>query len=133
MFVKKLIMVAVAGATLVGPVTAQDVRFIAFEDLLRSAELQLAASAYKVDMMASTPLQAESMLSAAGLVLDAYHGVFNAAFSRHLRADMQHITGAADFLQIGHINKTYGKNTHQSQDAHHNNQCHTVATSSCEL
>lgn len=71
MFVKKLIMVAVAGATLVGPVTAQDVRFIAFEDLLRSAELQLATSAYKVDMMAPTPLQAESMLSAAGLVLDA--------------------------------------------------------------
>lgn len=71
MFVKKLIMVAVAGATLVGPVTAQDVRFIAFEDLLRSAELQLATSAYKVDMMAPTPLRAESMLSAAAPVLDA--------------------------------------------------------------
>lgn len=54
MFVKKLIMVAVAGATLVGPVTAQEVRSRAVEDVLRSAELQLAASAYRVDMMAPT-------------------------------------------------------------------------------
>ncbi|MCH7775624.1 MAG: hypothetical protein IH878_03655 [Gemmatimonadetes bacterium] len=71
MFVKKLIMVAVAGATLVGPVTAQEVRSRAVEDLLRSAELQLAASAYKVDMMAPTLLQVGSMLRAAAPVLDA--------------------------------------------------------------
>ena len=71
MFGKRLIMVAVAGATLVGPVTAQDVRSRAVEDLLRSAELQLAASAYKVDMMAPTLLQVGSMLRAAAPVLDA--------------------------------------------------------------
>lgn len=71
MFGKKLIMVAVAGATLVGPVTAQDVRSRAVEDLLRSAELQLAASAYKVDMMTPTLLQVGSMLRAAAPVLDA--------------------------------------------------------------
>ncbi len=68
---KRLIMVAVAVATLVGPVTAQDVRFRAVEDLLRSAGLQLTASAYNVDMMAPTLLQVASVLNAAAPVLDA--------------------------------------------------------------